>query len=637
MKIKKFRIKNYKSIIDTGECWLEDGLTIFAGKNESGKTSILEALEDFNVDRDITSESKPLGSDTLIPEISITFIIEEKDLINYYKKFNISGSLPKNLEIEIIKNYPGDYYVSEKTGSMLELDEPAFFELEGSYKENIKVQFDEAQQFFVKHFQPHGWQFFDLNYDDLDKLKTNFNNYSVNYNNSYINQIPDISLRNNHTENLANISTYIQKIEDITKNRDDRWDELFSLIPNFILFKSFEDNIPNSVPFTDLDKTEFIKDLGLISNLDTTLILSKDTRKNQKHKESLNILLNNQYSQYWSQDVTSFKIEWDSTTLSLWILEENEWFTPSQRSKGKQWHISFYIRITARAIEEKTNILLIDEPGMFLHASAQKDIYKKLLESSKDAQIIFTTHSPYLIDSQELHKVRLVVKENTKIGTTIINKIHAKADKETLTPILTAIGLELSQGIQNINQKNNIVVEGPADVLYLNTIAKILNTNTYNFIFGGGAGNLGNIGTILNGWGCNVVYLFDNDQGKKNGMKNLIQTWKIQKEDIIAISEESGAIEDSFSKEDFKKYFLEDPTLDYKEKTSEYLKNNRIDKVLLAKKFAQINTKETIKLTDETITNFKALFEVIKNCFYVESTKDNSLKEIGKKEKTGSF
>jgi AAA15 family ATPase/GTPase len=46
--IKKFRIKNYKSIMDSGDCYLTDGITVLAGKNESGKTSILEALSDFD-------------------------------------------------------------------------------------------------------------------------------------------------------------------------------------------------------------------------------------------------------------------------------------------------------------------------------------------------------------------------------------------------------------------------------------------------------------------------------------------------------------------------------------------------------------------------------------------------------------
>ena len=61
---------------------------------------------------------------------------------------------------------------------------------------------------------------------------------------------------------------------------------------------------------------------------------------------------------------------------------------PEQRSKGKQWHLAFYIRITARSKEGKNNILLIDEPGLFLHAQAQEDIINKLEDASQTMGII---------------------------------------------------------------------------------------------------------------------------------------------------------------------------------------------------------------------------------------------------------
>ena len=79
MKIKSFRIKNYRSIEDSGICYLSgDNVTILAGKNESGKTSILEALEDFDTDRQIRNEAVPLHHIGAIPEIALTFELDEK-------------------------------------------------------------------------------------------------------------------------------------------------------------------------------------------------------------------------------------------------------------------------------------------------------------------------------------------------------------------------------------------------------------------------------------------------------------------------------------------------------------------------------------------------------------------------------
>jgi len=86
MKLKKFKITNYKSIADSGDCYLTDTITILAGKNESGKTSILEALEDFDTDNKIRETAKPIKSPDAIPEISITFIVEKDTIKDFLKK-----------------------------------------------------------------------------------------------------------------------------------------------------------------------------------------------------------------------------------------------------------------------------------------------------------------------------------------------------------------------------------------------------------------------------------------------------------------------------------------------------------------------------------------------------------------------
>jgi len=79
VKIKKFRIKNYKSIVDSGDCYLAEGITILAGKNESGKTSILEALEISISDKQIRDTARPIRHPEATPEISITFDVDKNN------------------------------------------------------------------------------------------------------------------------------------------------------------------------------------------------------------------------------------------------------------------------------------------------------------------------------------------------------------------------------------------------------------------------------------------------------------------------------------------------------------------------------------------------------------------------------
>ena len=79
MKLKSFRIYNYKSIVDSGECRLleNDNITVLAGQNESGKSSILQALRDYS-NNEISDEVKRLDSD--LPSISCTYIIDKDEM-----------------------------------------------------------------------------------------------------------------------------------------------------------------------------------------------------------------------------------------------------------------------------------------------------------------------------------------------------------------------------------------------------------------------------------------------------------------------------------------------------------------------------------------------------------------------------
>ncbi len=143
MKIIKFRIKNYKSIVDSGDCYPANGVTVFAGKNEAGKTSILEALEDFNVNKKIRSKAKPIQDDTLEPEITITFHIPKKEIEAILKETGHTASL-KEEEIELIlqKRYPQKFAYANDILSKLGLDESKAKE----HKQTTSEQFEKLKK-----------------------------------------------------------------------------------------------------------------------------------------------------------------------------------------------------------------------------------------------------------------------------------------------------------------------------------------------------------------------------------------------------------------------------------------------------------------------------------------------------------
>lgn len=608
MKLKKFKITNYKSITDSGDCYLTDTITILAGKNESGKTSILEALEDFDTDKKIRESAKPIKSPESVPEISITFIVEKDTIKEILEEIKSPLKATADIEIELIKTFPDIYSFGKDI-----LQNEIFGSKEiDKIQKSIKDKWNKIKAIRTK-YEALGGSLFDFEFIDFVSEKTLF----INFKNATTPNVAQIEEkeRDIFSKLLTETEADINNLENLLATETKFLEALKQWIPNFILFNSFEDIFPNKIPFAELEKNEWIKDLSVISDLKITTIKGTDDRGKEKHKDDINIKLNKDYEKFWTQDVSNLSVNWDSEHLYFWIKEDGYPYEPSLRSKGRQWHLAFYIKVSARANEKIPNIILIDEPGLFLHAKAQEDILGKLEDSAKEVQLIFSTHSPYLLEADKLNRVRLVHRSK-KSGTEIENKVHALADKETLTPILTAIGLELNAGISALDKVNNAVVEGPSDVYYLNAFKKILNKDSVNFIFGGGCGNMPYVGTILHGWGGKVIYLYDNDQGKKDGEKNLQDNWLVTKDLILSVLNTAGSIEDIFSPSDFKKFVLGDENKTYTETNSAHVKKAKLDKVLIAKKFLEIcQNGTTISLDKTTIDNITKLIENIEKKF----------------------
>lgn len=614
MKVRKFRVWNYKSIIDSEDCYPAQGVTVFAGKNEAGKTSLLEALEDFNPGKDIRGKAIPIQNEDNKPRISIWFNCSKEDLEGIFQTIGHTYEVKEDLtEIHLEKHYPNIYVLGDETSEKL-----GFTDDKGINKEALeqasKAPMETITAIFAAHpghlatFQrPTTFDTSDLTgtLSEFEQLKANIEPILPNI------PEPDQAALRNHIDALIELA---KQTINSRSFKDKFIEEFEDYFPNFILFSSFSDVFPNTVPLAELEKNEWIKDLAIISDLDIEVVKSSNDRRKKDHKTQLNIDLNKDFEKFWEQDLSRLSIDWDNEKLYFWIEEDGHHYEPEIRSQGRKWHLAFYIRITARAREDSRNIILIDEPGLYLHAKAQRDILNKLEEAAADAQIIFSTHSPYLIEADKLDRVRLVQKTPKK-GTVIENKIHKVADKETLTPIMTAIGLEMTDGITQINKVNNVVVEGPSDYYYLQAFKKIANLENINFIYGGGSGNMPKIGTILQGWGCNVIYLYDNDQGLKDALKNIKAEWVTTTQEMLLKVPIEGAIENIFRQSDYKKYVLVDEKIELKASNSDYAKSAKRDKVLDAKLFLGLVRSSTITLDKTTENNISKLFEIISEKF----------------------
>lgn len=615
MKINKFRIWNYKSITDSQDCYPSKQVTILAGKNESGKTSILEALADFSTDKQIRDKAVPIQNEDLKPRIGIWFSVPSDDIKEILKTIGfLDGDEEtdlKDVEVYVEKQYPNTYILGEETIKVLNLDQPVGINTE-EIQNQVKAPLDTIAAIFNAHPELQGNVPPPMNAGNPEESIELFKKFKADIE-PILPSIPDPDSKSLPIQ----IDQIIEILQKGVENRTyvDKFLKEFELyVPNFILFSSFNDIFPNTIDLDEIEGNSWIQDLEIISDLQPDTIKSNDDRKKKQHKTKINLEFNKEFKRFWVQDLAELSIDWDNQKLNFWIEENGYPYEPEIRSQGKRWYMAFYIRITARSKEDVRNVILIDEPGLYLHATAQKDVLNKLEEASKEAQIIFTTHSPYLIEADKLDRIRLIYRD-LKSGTTVENKIHKVADKETLTPILTAIGLEMSNSISQIDRVRNVVVEGPSDYYYLQAFKNLYGSEDINYVFGGGSGNMPKVGTILQGWGCKVVYLYDSDQGLKNALKNIKREWITTTPELISKIPVDGAIEDIFSKSDYAKYILkQEKGLKFTSKNSEYAKTAKRDKVLDAKLFLE-STSGSVILDKTSEANAKKILLELKSKF----------------------
>lgn len=237
-----------------------------------------------------------------------------------------------------------------------------------------------------------------------------------------------------------------------------------------------------------------------------------------------------------------------------------------RRSKGFNWFFSFIIWFSKIQADKKSDyILLLDEPGLNLHASAQADLLRFFGDLSKKYQIIYTTHSPFMVETEHLDRVRTCFE--TEEGTIISDSIQEK-DPNTLFPLQAALGYDIAQNL--FVSKNNLLVEGPADLIYLTVISSILEAEKRTFLNEnitivpvGGLDKVTTFISLLRGSKLNVACLLDTftDQKGKQKVDDLVMHKIIKEKNIRFFNEftDNGKsiadIEDLFDKEEYLNLF----------------------------------------------------------------------------------
>jgi len=582
MQLESFKIENFRSIVDTEwQSLSPDNITSLIGQNESGKTSVLEALMAFE-EEEISQDD--LRNDESFPSIYCKFKLGTNELAEIFE----DKILPKKLS-KIIEKNNNSITLFRKWSTLEKHD----FDIED---EVIKACWNEVVE--TKDSQEN----------------------------------PETPKQEEQTIVTAPPVEVPMTIEEF-KN------EIFNNAPQFILF---EDNslLPRTIDIEDI-KNKNKKAEGYIGaenllkivNLDISTIESNaDNRILEDKINTISTKFTADFQKYWGQKIgkndkitiqislknhphTAEESKKGKPYLIFYIKDSNGSLYPDQRSKGVRWFISFYIQLEAMSKDRK-NVILIDEPGNSLHGKAQEDVLKIFEKIKGNLQIIYTTHSPYLMDIDHAYRILAVQRDedennnHTKIMS--IQKLGG-ANTDTLLPLYTSIGVDLSHQ-RVIKSKNNVLLEEVSAFYYLKAFKQLIdNKEEMYFLPATGATNLPLLANLMCGWDLDFCVLLDDDS-RGRGVYNKLLESKIRDESRLMKLKDKSGIEDVFDNKDFWTIVLKSNEKIPKDSVNSDVAK-KYSKPLLARDFLLSVEKGEIKkegLSATTIKNIEEIFSKIK-------------------------
>lgn len=187
----------------------------------------------------------------------------------------------------------------------------------------------------------------------------------------------------------------------------------------------------------------------------------------------------------------------------------------SEASAGVRWYLNAFFELH-KAIQSPNAIILVDEPAIHLHVNAQKEVLGLLYQMASEGKyLIYTTHSPFMIDSNRLGDVRAIVRMGNTSAIRPLTTMHVpNCQLDVLAPICHAIGYELGANLSPCPDKLNLITEGLSDACYIGAMARVLipDDNRRPFILPGqGASKVPNLVSIMLGWGLKYSVVLDND------------------------------------------------------------------------------------------------------------------------------
>ena len=535
------RIKNYKCILDS-ETFSIDQLTCLVGKNESGKSAILQALYKLNpVDKEDTYDALYEYPKMYQTDFEAGLIEDGDTVVISHWKFTAE-------EIEALEKQFGTDFIGDST----------VVTISNGYKNKRTWDFDaNFHSLFEKKMEEFGFE------------------------TSGRAQIPSYDSIGEVRAQLKSISTLSEAEQEFKKwfevsfpnDRLDAFAEknLLQYLPKFSYFSEYQ-KLPGRIALNNFVRKSSEGKLTANEKVFEALLSLANTSVSEiKESNKLEALINKtrgisskitrEIFTYWSQN-KHLKVEFrcdmakagdeppfnDGYIFSTRIENTRHDSSVSfdDRSAGFVWFFSFLIWFNYLQKVEDNLVILLDEPGLTLHAKAQGDLIRYFKEKIiPKFQLIYTTHSPFMLDFSDILSARTVedvTDENENIlGTKVGSKVLSK-DRDTTFPLQAAFGYDITQTL--FIGKNTLLVEGPSDILYLTYFSEKLQelgrnglSKEWTICPSGGIDKIQSFVSLFGGNALKIVTLTDYHPGDKNKIDRLKKSGLLETSHILLASD----------------------------------------------------------------------------------------------------
>lgn len=548
MRMTRFRVLNYKKITDSG--WVKTGnMTAFVGKNEAGKSAIFRGLSKLNpsdgVKYDVLREFPRRryateGKKWDWPVSSATFRLSDDEVEDLAA---VSPVFEETSEVEVTRYYSGNYAV--KYNPPIEKFSITVNKLNAQIDRWIKtvekLRTTEERGEALKSLKAELIQEFknaSASLQSVRAVEPDFVSGLLGTVNANINDTWQEKLLKKPIDELTSIdeslrtNALIQQADSLVVGKlpsfvyFDRYDVLDSAvhIDDFIQQMQAHPNAPRIRVTRCLFEHVGI-DIDEISQLDPTREEHRDEIL-QRVSDTRQILLSsgaaaitNEFAEWWDQRKHKFRYTVDGTQFRVWVSDDLD---PSeveldQRSAGMQYFFSFFLVFLTESKKRHANsILLLDEPGLQFHGTAQQKAVKFLRNLSKKNQLLYTTHSAFMIDADHLEDVKIVTEDESDFGSTKVSDDLWPDDKDALFPLQAGLGYTMAQTL--FFSKHQLVVEGITDYFYLKAVGNFLKSQSRTSLADpiaitpvGGAKNIARMASLLLANDVKLVTLLDGD------------------------------------------------------------------------------------------------------------------------------